>query len=251
MSMDLPPKIWLPPKPAIIRPAPVQKANFLPGMFPFIPAQSAAAVLTTLSHVNQATSTGATIDVTGLVQAGDLMVLSDLARGSGGIAPTAVLPSDFTSLHNTVQTSLIGDHRWIVSAKISSGSETVLTGMDGDAADKKIIDIYRGDVPISGFADSDFAESWGDNGNPASMTINGSGTTPVVLLLAFYNCFGGGPTIDPRTFSPAKDGETSLSSIFYSAWKIYNVGDTPANHTVDMDDEGFDNWVKKGILELS
>jgi hypothetical protein len=34
MTYDLPPKIWLPEKPAIIRPAPVQKANFLPGMFP-------------------------------------------------------------------------------------------------------------------------------------------------------------------------------------------------------------------------
>jgi hypothetical protein len=42
MTWDLPPKIWLPAKPAIIRPAPVQKANFLPGMFPGLMMAAAA-----------------------------------------------------------------------------------------------------------------------------------------------------------------------------------------------------------------
>lgn len=48
MSMDLPPKLWLPPKPAIIRPADQkllrpQMASFLPGMFPAGAAASAEA----------------------------------------------------------------------------------------------------------------------------------------------------------------------------------------------------------------
>lgn len=251
MISDLPPKIWLPPKPAIIRPAPIQKANFLPGMFPggALMGAAPAAALETLSHITAATSTTATINVPGAAAVGDLMVLSDHAVGN---PPDTVLASGFTSLFNDVQDTFF---RHIISAKIVTLSDlsTTLTGMDGTSdggTDNKILDVYRGNVPITAFNPYDFAQSYSSTGNPASQTIDGSISTVPAILLAFYFSDG---LISPRTFTAAKDGETDGSGDngFWSAWKIYNVGDTPADHTVDMDDEGNRNRVIKGVLELS
>jgi hypothetical protein len=71
MTWDLPPKIWLPPKPAIVRPAPVQKANFLPGMFPGLMMVAAAAsppptltyVTNAISAANLTTYTFSSVDI--------------------------------------------------------------------------------------------------------------------------------------------------------------------------------------------
>lgn len=57
MSMDIPPKVWLPSKPAIIRPAPVKQANFLPGMFPVMfPVISAGIPSDTFLGFNSSTT---------------------------------------------------------------------------------------------------------------------------------------------------------------------------------------------------
>lgn len=204
-------------------------------------------VLTTITHVNQVLSTGATIDVTGLVQAGDLIVLSDHAD-NGKAGDPAVFPSGFTTLYEGVTLPT----KAIVSAKLSDGTETVITGMDGGVADSKIIDIYRGDISFTGFSPQNFAEASSAVGNPASQTISSSGGTVPLLALAFYYTLNGSGIINPRTFTPAKDGETaSADQSHYSAWKIYDVDETPVNHSVDMDDEGTSNRVIKGYVELS
>ena len=66
MISDLPPKIWLPSKPAIIRPAPIQRANFVPGMFPGL-MMAAAAGGTPQETGFTLVGAGATVDTGGSV----------------------------------------------------------------------------------------------------------------------------------------------------------------------------------------
>ena len=81
---DLPPKLWLPPKPAIIRAwkreelkrQPLVQASFLPGMFP-AGAAAAAPPATTLTQVGSGTDGDDDGSITSSVtiQAGDLLVV--------------------------------------------------------------------------------------------------------------------------------------------------------------------------------
>lgn len=60
VPIDLPPKLWLPPKPAIIRKLPIVPASFLPGMFPAGVAalrQGAAAAISQTAAAGIATDT--------------------------------------------------------------------------------------------------------------------------------------------------------------------------------------------------
>jgi hypothetical protein len=97
MIWDLPPKIWLPSKPAIIRPAPVQKANFLPGMFPGMLMVGASAATPMLAHTGSDDdsadqSSYSFLNVPfGTEAASRYMVVAVGARiNSGTVNPTAV-----------------------------------------------------------------------------------------------------------------------------------------------------------------
>jgi len=89
MISDLPPKIWLPPKPAIIRPAPVQKASFLPGWFPAPYVAAAPATFPVVRGQNFTANTGASasseaIPLPAGTAAGDLILLFMTWYDGGG-----------------------------------------------------------------------------------------------------------------------------------------------------------------------
>lgn len=197
---------------------------------------AAGGALTTLSEQASATSTAATITGPASIAAGDLLVLWDAANGSFG-EPTSVVPTGFTSI---IDFSTVGtDLRCIASYKIADGSEAsaTITGMDGAAADHKMLYVFRGNVAISSVSANDTASEI-NIGNPLAQTVNASGGTPPLIIFGGYLSLGS--TIDPRTFtvggSPSKDGEISTGTDAYLAYKIYNA--SPADTVVDMDDEG-------------
>lgn len=72
------------------------------------------------------------------------------------------------------------------------------------------------------------------SGNPSARTISSGGGTPPLMAIGLYTSTG---TINPRSMSPEKDGETNLGSgRGYLAWK-YFLKD-PVNVVIDMSDEG-------------
>jgi len=206
-----------------------------PGVFPVALFGAAAAGLTTLSQVASATSIGNTITGPAGIQAGDLLVLWDVAANAGATTPTTVVPTGFTSIANLVTDVEV---RSILSTKIADGSEASasLTGMNGNSENNKALYVFRGNVPILTATPTDVATE-GQNGNPAAQTVNASGATvPLVVLAGYYTA---GAAVDPRTFTPAKDGEVNPEAWMYLAYKLYNAA--PADVTVDMDDEGTRN----------
>jgi len=219
--------------------------SFLPGMFPALLGSSAF----NLTFVGSATTYSSAIDISsispGSIQAGDLCLIYQWANGSNPIDNT---PSGFTEL--IFEEAVADETSAKISAKKLTGSETTVTGFLGSTYDALIVAVFRPSSTFSSFnlsgSDSDIT-----NSDPASQTIgSGAGSTIPVLAFGFMAGF---PEVSPRTISPAMDeiGLTGGVPHMYAHYKIYNIGDTPANHSYDMDDEGDWNTILSGYLTFS
>ena len=200
--------------------------------------------LTSVSFTDSATSTAATITAPASINSGDLLILHDVAHG-GASTPTSVIPSGFTSIVDTDITKL----KSILSYKIADGTEdgASLTGMNGSDFNAKGLYQFRGDIPITS-VNLSTVNSEATAGNPSSQNVSASGgTSPLIVIGAYGTSNAAG--VDPRTFSPAKDGEISGSVEQYLAYKIYNS--SPADVSIDMDDEGAANILYSLYIEAS
>jgi len=195
--------------------------------------------VTTLSQVLSSTSdVGGTISYPGGVQFGDLAFLCDWSRWNSG-TPTKAIPAPFTEIitdNNTGTNSQLMS----LSYRLLDGAESgALPVSNGTGLDAKVMVVFRGNVPIRGVTISTPTSSGVASGNPAAQNILASGGTPPLVALG---CYGSSGVVNPRTFtvagSPAKDGEVGEPNDehCYVAWKIYNS--SPANVSIDMDDEG-------------
>lgn len=246
MIWDKPPPIWTPPRPAIIRPADdIVKANFLPGMFPFVPIAAAGGATIALFGSN--TSTASTIAVPASVAAGDLMVLVDKAYNGGIFAPFTVLATDFTSISNLTTTGSVFI-RQILSYKLAVGTEggTTLTGMNGGVGNAKALYVFRRTAAASSLNLSTANEQL-TSGDPSAQNVAASGGTPPLVVIGAYGART--ETIDPRTFSTTKDGEINPNTTLYLAYKIYN--ESPSDTSIDMDDEGSVNILQSLYIEMA
>jgi hypothetical protein len=222
--------------------------SFIPGMFP-AGAIAAASPATAFTFFNSSSSTGSSTVVlpTG-IQAGDVIVLLD-SKGSVFTSPALVVPAGFTQIATVTGTDGSIGLRNTMSFKIADGSEggATITGMAGNVTPQMLVVVFRPDRRVLAIALGD-VETVFDNGNPASRVISASAGTPPLILVAGYNAAA---AIDPRTFTPAKDGEAANATTQYIAWKFYNKGSSPADHTIDMDDESSSNCMITAYLQAT
>jgi len=216
--------------------------SFLPGQYPAGASAGAAPPVTAMSLFDSNTSEATTISVPAGVQAGDLLVLADLALSAN------VLPTDFTQ----IATDVVNTLRLSTSFKLATGSETTITGMSGSGAVSKILAVFRPNGTVASYGVFD-AEQAATGGNPAGQTITSSGGTAPLIAFGFWGANG---TVDPRAMTPAKDAELnqdwdSNTDALYIAWKFYDVGETPANVTVDMNDEGNANNMQSCYIQAN
>lgn len=200
-----------------------------------------AAPLTAFTFV-QARTVGDsnTIDLTGEVEAGDLIVMLNFAKNTSGI-PTQVVPTGFTGL----QANGAGTVRGQISAKIAVGDEGVITIMSGTSLQKAIAAIFHPDAPITGFVwNSPNGEA--TTTNPTAQNIDASPATPPIILIGQMGSSG---VISPRTTSPAMT-ELLNDTNHYAHYTIVNVGGTPADNSYDMDDEG-EQVIQSGYLTFT
>jgi hypothetical protein len=216
-------------------------------MFAVFPAPYVAAAgggPTSLAFQDDAYSSGQTIDITGLTQAGDLIILSDFAFSTNG-PPTLVTPADFTNWINIAGSFL----RLAASYKIAAGDETTLTGMIGTGShvEDKILAIFRPDNPISSITAST-PTSEVTSGNPSAQNINadGDGTLPLIAFGLYAN--GALSAVDPRTMSPAATAELNGGVVNYHYLKYQIQNAALADVSIDEDDEGNDNMLAGGFL---
>jgi len=181
------------------------------------------------------------------VQAGDLIVC--LQRARGVTLPAAAQPSGFTIQANASLT----DCRQILSTKIAVGTEggTSLSGMVSDAGaigSMWICVTFRGVYPATTQTVQDVASQMTDAA-PTNQTANASGSA---LPLVVFGAFGGG-SIGTISFTPAQDGSFSATGTFAGVielrYKIYNS--SPADVTVTKNDSGTRNTLQSCYIELS
>lgn len=206
-----------------------------------IPRRSLAIPVASLSFIASTTSTASTVTAPASIDAGDLLVILEGAGGSvsGSLASGFTLARE--DINGPTQTNIR------IGYKIADGSEdSASLGGYSASVMRKIVLQFRGDVAISSIAVQD-DDGEITTGNPASQTVTSSGgTTP---LIVFGHYFSNG-TVDPRTFSPTETGEVSSDSdLHYAKYLIYNS--SPANVSVDMDDEGGVNALQSLYLEAA
>lgn len=221
--------------------------NFLPG---WNPAFITGARLTTITQVLSADAETESITAPSGIQAGDLIVLFDAASTGYGSAPTAVTPSGFTNIINTSgAVSGFAGWRMMLSYKLAVGTEgsSSITGMIGDGLTGKCLLVFRGNKPATLITTAD-PEGEATDGNPTAKTVGAaSGVVPLIVIGGYVSVSG---TVSPRTFSPAKDGEINTdSNDVWLAWKIYNT--SPADVSIDMDDEGNGNGLQTCYIQMA
>jgi hypothetical protein len=193
--------------------------SFLPGMFP---AGAAAVGLRTVSLFVSATSTEHQIIVPASIQAGDLFVIFKSGFGLG--APATVTPAGFTNIFNVPSST----GRFTAWYKIADGTEAGATlTLDNSLSDRIVLAVFRGNRSIASVRVYD-VEAVLTGSDPAPQTITaGAGTPPLIVCGA-----------DLDSFSPAPDGSIVAGASFTVSYKIFNVGDTLVNVTIDRGDAG-------------
>ncbi|MFA5387038.1 MAG: hypothetical protein WC322_01425 [Candidatus Paceibacterota bacterium] len=213
--------------------------------------QAATPSVATLSYIDSTGSSfSSTITAPAAINAGDLLILVDSGRNTVA-TPAEVIPSGFTKFDEYVDAGLFYRVTW--SYKIADGTEdgATLTGMLAIATISKICYQFRGNVSITGISQFSKVVQF-TSSDPTAQVVTASGGAVPLIVLVYYNSTG---NISPRTFSPAKDGEendnndTGVVSNAWLAYKIYNS--SPADVTVDMDDEGDRNLIYSFYLQVT
>lgn len=231
----------LPPKPAIIRPAEAKlvQASVLPGWFP----AGVAAARATLSFLASAVSeSSSTVTAPASIQAGDVLVLYDIAQGLFSLPPTA-LPAGFTAISNIVSGSGPGSLRSSISYKLADGTEAnaALTGQAGVFVDKVLI-VLRRNPPASrlivGSVNAQVTDA-----DPTTQLVSASAA---IAPLAVFGC-STGQSMNQRTMTPPQDGQVTVAATTWVGYKIFNA--SPADVTVDMGDEGGSNFLQSFYIQ--
>lgn len=236
--------------------------SFLPGHFPgAVAAVGGAEPLTSLSVFGSDFDRDASPMVPVGVQAGDIIVVAEYVA-STDINPAT--PAGFTAwmTYGLAVSDGNGFQSWLrVSHKVAIGTEggTSINAANGNHTELRGVVIIRPNTPATTITATPTAgtnpvtNGWNTNGNPEPITLAAGSKQAPLIVFGFYGAAG---TVSPRTMTPAKDGEIGSNpsggsefDAFYIAWKIYNS--TPANVTIDMEDEGNLNLLAGGILEIS
>jgi hypothetical protein len=242
IPLDLPPKLILPERPAIIRAGEIPSPAIIRAwkreeqrrgmMFP-MPAFCPSAGPTTLTFVTTATADATSINVPSgpTAAAGDLAILMDLQ--SGPSAATTVNPSGWDEIVNSTTTGL----RSICSWKILTGGDlgasvTGMTASGGVVA--KMILVLRPDQPITTVSELSVNQQ-STSADPTLQTITSSnGPTPLVVIGTFRGS-GGTPT-PSGTLNTTGTALTFASATVRGRYHIYNS--SPSDLTWDCNDIG-------------
>lgn len=200
--------------------------------------------ITSITNPSSATSSASTVTAPADLQMGDLLILFDCGS-TGGSPPSAVTPSGWTQIDTQAGTSM----RDSMCYKIADGTEasTSITGINGGYSNRKILAVFRANVPIVRVSVSSVSKEI-TGSNPTSKTISASGGTAPLLVIASWSNQIDSSAISPRTQSPTMT-EISNTTHQYIGWVAYTS--SPSDQSFDMDDEGFDNALMGFYIQLT
>ena len=190
----------------------------------------------TLTFINSAVSSGASITIPAAALENDIAFLADFSRdGSDNL-----IPSGFTSLANTF---VEGDTRLLTSYRVlgSSPGGTSVTGMNGATSNAKVMLVFRPSITTLSIA----VPTWGSEGglgDPANQTVAASGQTPPLVVIGVAATTGT-PSFNLQT--PSFSATVTQGGVIVG-YKIYD--ELPQDHTVGMADLGSRNALQSGYI---
>jgi hypothetical protein len=212
-------------------------------------------ILRNITLLAAVTATAASIVMPAGVRAGDLALLFDAP--AGGNSPR-VVPPGFTSLYAIATTGSWGRHHGVAMRVIASAAEagSVLTGSAGTVDpgtgivnSRKILLVFRGNVPIK-TATYVPGVSTGSNNNPGTITLaSGAGTPPLILWGCISTTAHATTPFEAPWTTPAFGAEVSVEALRVG-FTIVNRGNTPANQALDMTDFGSSNMITAAYVTL-
>ena len=210
-------------------------------------AGAAGGVANILEYRSHTHTVAASTDVTipsgiDAPEAGDFIIA--MASGNGSTAP--LTPPGWTLIVND---NPISSAEINIVAKISDGTETGSLQMFTSANDTDrgiVLALKSGLSSLGSIVD---AEADGRNTDPSAQVKNAStlGNIPFIV----FGYYASGTSVDPRVFTgDTPDGEEGGTEAWVK-WKFYGAGSSPADITIDMDDEGSDNSLASAIIEVN
>jgi hypothetical protein len=210
---------------------------------------------TSLEFFTSTTDSGASTDtltLPGGIAAGDIIILCARdKRNSNSTPPSEVAPTGYTPMYSFTDPGS-DSTRVIFSYRIADGTETVIpTYTNNKSNTRRIVLIFRPNGTVSNVTPAAFL-SQNTSGNPSPQVItSGSGAAPLIVFGFYLNNTGSyeaGTEVNPRTQTPAFDAEISHTNWLWFCYHIYNS--SPANKTIDMDDEGTLNMLASFYVQF-
>lgn len=215
--------------------------NYLPGWHPGFFGTIEDAGL--IAFIASSTVTNvSTITAPANIQAGDLLIIAHMGSDGDGSPPSQVTPAGFTLL-NTAFDNAASKFSWRTSVhyKLATGAEasgsfSVILGNDSGPAGRATFMVFRRSIPATSIVAAGSLTSAGTD-----LTIlSGAGTVPLLVFgVAMMNEDGEHAAISNYVMNPVGDGVVANGAdgeefLLVSRWKIYNVGQVPANVLLDI-----------------
>lgn len=250
MPLDLPPpKIWLPPKPALVRAAErdvlreVHRHDRQHASFPFptfVPAVAASGPVSAIAFRTGASSATDTLTAPSITP-GELLVFVTWAMHAS--APPVVLPSGFTQIALLTFSST---RRLVYAYKIAEAADSgaSMTGMNGSTSESVALLVFQPTGTITTVTPASLAAQ-GTSGTPATQNVASSaGTPPLVVIgaMGFQSGTTSGESISPGTL-------IAVSGNLVVGYQTYDS--SPANVSVAMGDTGGGQLLMSGYLALA
>lgn len=204
----------------------------------------------TIEKVLDQTSNSDSLNYPAGIQSGDLIILLNRAqRGSNNTpAPSDFIAAGFTSINAQAGGGTLTSPgtRLRLLYRLGTGTESGPIGnlIRHDVNYNRLV-VFRMSRPISSVSIKNAGGVISDTA-PSNQTISFSSPVVPLVAIAAYSSTG---AVDPRGFSPSADGEFGSGQAWIQ-WKFYLPGESPANHTISMADEGATNCLQKCYIEL-
>lgn len=244
IDLGAPPKIWMPPKPAIIR-----SAADLPKRATFpTPTYCPGGKVRNFTLVGAIETTGTTVTVPAGVKAKDVAVLFQYGRAISGTPPALVTPSPLVSVDTRTVTFTSGStvsDRLAAAIGLLTGAEAGqdLTGFSGS----KVLLIFRPIGGLTGVVAQSIAGQL-TTGNPTLQTITASAYPGPVIVVGFSRPGGAGFTPQP-TGTLVTNGTMigSNTGAWGAVWFEVQAGAT-VDRTFDVGDSADPNALQSFVI---
>jgi hypothetical protein len=150
-----------------------------------------------VSFVASAISGDATIVIPSAAQAGDLVVILQMAANTVSTVPTAVTPAGFTDISNiSSNVQNYNPMRNICSYKVITAADkgATLTGMEGNNSNRKMLLVFRTIHPITAITPVSI-QTHNTTSAPSLKTITVAGQPAPVILMGQGSTIGADVTL--------------------------------------------------------